>query len=79
MHTGAVQALPTQVEAALAYFVVQSVPIAPQPPQFLGAVAMLTSQPVLGSPSQSRKVPLQLPISHEPPMHFGVPLVIVQP
>jgi hypothetical protein len=38
---------------------------------------MLVSQPVLGSPSQFRKAPLQVFTSHEPESHLGVPLLML--
>src|SRR5689334_11579429 len=78
LHMGAVQALPEQVELALAYLVLQSLPAAPQPPQFLVLVAILISQPFFGSASQSRKVPAQLLTAQVPMSHFGVPLSILQ-
>src|SRR5207247_4955162 len=78
LQTGVVQALLEQVEVAFGYLVLQSLPAAPQPPQFLVLVPMLTSQPFFGSASQSRKVPLQLLTTQAPMLQPGVPLSAVQ-
>src|SRR5438132_1692590 len=43
--------------------------VLPQPPQFIGSVAMLTSQPVFGSMSQSENPGAQLMIAHAPLVH----------
>src|SRR5882724_887261 len=78
LQTGAVQAVAEQVEVAFGYLVLQSLPAAPQPPQFLVLVPMLISQPFFASPSQSRKLPLQLLTEQAPRSHLGVPLSMVQ-
>ena len=78
LQSGAVQAAPEQLELAFAYLVLQSLPAAPQPPQFLVLVPILISQPFFASPSQSRKLPLQLLTAQAPWSHLGVPLSMVQ-
>ncbi len=47
----------------------------PQAPQLRASVSVLVSQPLVGSRSQSEKVPVHAPTAHEPFMQAGVALV----
>src|SRR5439155_1044131 len=52
-------------------------PTLPHAPQWLAFVALSTSQPLASIRSQSRNVPLQLPIAHAPAAHAATPFVTI--